>query len=250
MTDPLETVLNRLDRWRHLPKYRLEQHVDVLFGLTLPTVIRGVFGTEGELHVIPEFPVRHGTVGNGEGNQSFNIDFAVFAQDDSRVFLVELKTDEDSIDPKQLCNMRRVPGRFDAVVGDIPCIANATKKKPKYLHLISELHRAGAMCIDKRRFKGLNPTRRLHGFGLALESCCVASWLKKTKPELVLVHPCRKELAAVVESETDLNTEGFYCLDFPQYAAEMNPKCPIEVILTRHLCRWRTPAGTVMPEWS
>lgn len=32
MTDPLETVLSQLDRWRHLPKYRLEQHVDVLFG--------------------------------------------------------------------------------------------------------------------------------------------------------------------------------------------------------------------------
>lgn len=39
MPDSLRTVLEQLDKWRHLPKYRLEQHVDVLFGMTLPRVL-------------------------------------------------------------------------------------------------------------------------------------------------------------------------------------------------------------------
>ena len=77
--DPLETVLCQLDEWRHLPKYRLEPHVDVLFGLTLPRVIASKFGaSECDLHVIPEFPIHRKTLRDDGNNQSVNVDFAIF----------------------------------------------------------------------------------------------------------------------------------------------------------------------------
>ncbi len=56
MPDSLQTVLEQLDQCRHLPAYRLEQHVDVLFGLTLPLVLSSRYGMLADhLHVVPEF---------------------------------------------------------------------------------------------------------------------------------------------------------------------------------------------------
>ena len=60
MPDAFESVLSQLDQWRHLPKYRLEQHVDVLFGMTLPKVISSRYCVpDDDLRVIPEFPIRY-----------------------------------------------------------------------------------------------------------------------------------------------------------------------------------------------
>ena len=82
MSDPLLTVLDQLDQWRHLPKYRLEQHVEVLFGLTLPAVLSAVLSArtgipEDDLRVIPEFPIAYRLLPsrlreNAGDNQSFN----------------------------------------------------------------------------------------------------------------------------------------------------------------------------------
>ena len=244
MSDPLETVLSRLDRWRHLPKYRLEQHVDVLFGLTLPTVIRAVFKTEGELHVIPEFPIRHGTVCTGRGNnQSFNIDFAVFAEGGKQVLLVELKTDAASIDPTQLSNMRKIPGRFDAVVDAIGRIAKNSKEKRKYLHLISELHNAAVLSAGSE-LELPNPTaKELSGFANALKHISCADTVTRT-PKLVLVHP-----GPASPGSARVDVSGFCCIDFAQYAAEMRQEIRIEALFARYLCKWRTPAGRVMLKW-
>ena len=108
MSDALQAVLSQLDQWRHLPKYRLEQHVDVLFGMTLPKVLSSRFGIPvDDLQVIPEFPIRYGTLasryqGKAKDDQSFNVDFSVWSKSRERVFLVELKTDAGSLDVKQL----------------------------------------------------------------------------------------------------------------------------------------------------
>ena len=243
MTDPLETVLCKLDRWRHLPKYRLEQHVDVLFGLTLPTVIGRRFDIDPRtLDVIPEFPIHHRTAGISDNNQSSNVDFAVFSEGGNQVFLVELKTDRNSGKDGQLDRMRTTKGKFRLLVSAVRCIAKHSGQKGKYLHLIRELYRVGAMRVGDE-IRKLDPSCDNFNteFKKVLNADCKATDTLTCTPTLVLVHPCCKELK--------LNTDGFCCIDFPQYAAEMNPDDRIESTLARHLCKWHTPAGKAMPEW-
>ncbi|MDE0036934.1 MAG: hypothetical protein OXU77_05125 [Gammaproteobacteria bacterium] len=248
MTDPLETVLSQLDRWRHLPKYRLEQHVDVLFGLTLPTVIGRRFNIDSStLDVIPEFPIHHRTAGiSGKNNQSSNVDFAVFSKGGERVFLVELKTDVNSIKNKQLDRMRKTRGKFRCLVNAVRTIAEHSPQKQKYLHLIFELHQVGAMHVNDELRK-LDPCQRLSGFTSALRRCLAKDTVQCT-PTLVLVHPCQKELADMVKNK-NLCTRHFCCIDFKQYAAKLDREEGMEAALAQHLAEWRTPAGKVKPRW-
>ena len=206
--EPLERVLAQLDRWRHLPKYRLEQHVDVLFGMTLPTVIAHRFGVDkGELHVVPEFPIKH-----AKSNQSWNVDFAVFSKDTERSFLVELKTDVNSIDKCQLERMRRVPSLADAVK-EVPTIAENSNQKGKYAHLMHELVQASAMTCHPREAKRYTPLDRFRG-----------------KPTLVLVAPVKE------------TREQFCCIDFDEYASVI-ARPSLEEAFARYLRRWRSPPG-------
>ena len=249
MIDLLETVLCQLDRWRHLPKYKLEQHVDVLFGLTLPTVIGRRFDIDpSTLDVIPEFPIHHGTAGiSGENNQSSNVDFAVFSKGGEQVFLVELKTDVNSIKNEQLDRMRKTRGKFRCLVNAVRTIAEHSPQKGKYLHLIFELHQVGAMHV-KDELKDLDPRNGLRGFTRALR-CCRAKDTVQCTPTLVLVHPCHKELADMVKQKKDLCTKHFCCIDFTQYAAKLDCEDRMEAALAQHLSEWRTPAGKVKPRW-
>ena len=233
MTDPLETVLCQLDRWRHLPKYRLEQHVDVLFGLTLPTVIARKFSVcKDEVYVIPELPIA-----KGDGtNRSWNVDFAVFTRNAERVFLVELKTDAKSIDKEQLCRMRDIGTLGDLVCG-ILRIAASSDQKRKYIHLICELHRAGAMDVPEK-LKQLDLSgKSLRGFTEALK-CCEAT-KPACKPKLALIYPSH--------ASVKVDTTGFDCIDFEDYAQAITST--LENTFARHLRRWRCQAGKAQPDW-
>lgn len=209
--EPLERVLAQLDRWRHLPAYRLEPHVDVLFGMTLATVMRAKFNTEGELFVIPEFPIHHKTVGIENTNRSFNVDFAVLTQGGRDVFLVELKTDSRSIKKDQLDNMRKVRDGclFRSVLDAVATIRNASHQKAKYDHLIHELGEAGAVKSDK------------------------AADTVSRKPELVLISPRREEIKVC--------TRDFVCIDFREYADIISP--PLERTFAHYLGKWQSAAG-------
>ena len=172
MSEILLETLNQLDEWRHLPRYRLEPHVDVYFGMTLRTVLAKIYDVDkNDLYVIPEFPIRQGMLKGTKSNLYNNIDFCVLHKDSNQVFLVELKTDQDYIDRKQLCRMREVvekcencEGGFGAVVNDIVCY---WKSKPRgktrrgFTHLIWQLDQAGALCIPDSFKKTGNTEARM-----------------------------------------------------------------------------------------
>ena len=230
--EPLEQVLSQLDRWRHLPKYRLEQHVDVLFGMTLPSVIRSKFKTDGKLHVIPEFPIK-----TGDHERTFNVDFAVLTHGGGEVYLVELKTDSKSIKEEQLCQMRGKGRRqFRCLLDDICDVAKASPEKAKYLHLICELERAGTMKVGKE-IKDLDPCD-LRGFKAAAK-CLSAKKTVTSIPELVLISPRRDQVKAC--------TRDFHCIDFREYADLISP--PLERTFARYLGEWQSEAGKKRPCW-
>ena len=87
-------LFDRMDAWRHLPNYQLERRADLFFSLYLPKVLEEKLGFPVRERLIPEFPVRIGTIyPHIPINKSFKIDYVALSEDGSKAVLVELKTE-------------------------------------------------------------------------------------------------------------------------------------------------------------
>lgn len=158
----LRSALNTLDDWRHLPAYQLERRVDIFFGLLLPEIIAAEYDLPCEsqedrnnLVVIPEFPLRKGLLdscnNDGGSNQSVKVDFAVFYRNEdycNRLFLVELKTDNNSIHRDQLRDMQtaKCVRAKKLLEGVVKCALNS-KELRKYAQLIWKLKEIGCIAV-------------------------------------------------------------------------------------------------------
>ena len=93
--DATTRIFDLLDHWRHLPDYQLERRADVFFAAYLPQFLAHRWGMASAVQVIPEFPLRLGTLypAAGQRNQSCKADYLALAPDLSRAAFVELKTD-------------------------------------------------------------------------------------------------------------------------------------------------------------
>ena len=195
----LNRALETLDGWRHLPDYQLERRVDIFFGLLLPDMLKAKFKLGNErMTVIPEFPLHKGLIVNaddadGENNLSVKVDFAVFhpEPEEKRVFLVELKTDNQSIHKKQLKRMKKAKdiGVETLLEGVICCARSKNNKIPrKYAHLIRRL--AQLRCIeDFEGFSNKDWKRRQPGLAGRFRSMHVGKNWSDAIIELVLVFP-------------------------------------------------------------
>jgi len=97
MEDRIAQLFDRMDSWRHLPDHQLERRVDLLFSLYLPAVLESRFGLPVRAELIPEFPMRHGTIRKGStSNRSDKIDYLALSQDGTTAIFVKLKTDMQS----------------------------------------------------------------------------------------------------------------------------------------------------------
>lgn len=136
----ISKLLNQVDTWRHLPAYQLERRVDALIALVLPDIVIDSFdglNRDDKLTVIPEFPL-HRTVNGREGTT--RVDFAVFVKEKKRIILLELKTDTNSIEPKQLENLTHAQSvESELLLNSVIDLAKVTKAKHKYAHLIGKL---------------------------------------------------------------------------------------------------------------
>lgn len=77
--DHVDSLFNRLDDWRHLPSYQLERRADIFFSLYLAQALEDRYAVAMNPLLVPEFPVRIGTVWDGDPtiNKSFKIDNCV-----------------------------------------------------------------------------------------------------------------------------------------------------------------------------
>lgn len=162
--DLLCSAFTTLNDWRHLPAYQLERRVDVFFGLLLPEIVEAEFGIERKyLEVIPEFPLRKGTLAefslntgrpdtSEKDNRSTKVDFAVFSRDPKkqRLVIVELKTDNKSIDPDQLKRMEKArnAGLKELLRGVVRCACRSPEKR-KYAQLIWKLKKIGCIRVPE-----------------------------------------------------------------------------------------------------
>ena len=71
MADPtIGDLFDMLDTWRHFPKYQLERRADLYFALFLPDILESHYGVKFNREVIPEFPLRHATLGTNQGERA------------------------------------------------------------------------------------------------------------------------------------------------------------------------------------
>ncbi len=147
----INRIFTNLDTWRHLPAYQLERRADIFFSLYLAEVLQKKFGLSEAPILIPEFPVRYGTVrdslnkpglfGKAGSNQSFKIDYLAVTKDGRRIFFIELKTDMASRNDKQDGNMEQAVEMASLLLfSGIEKMHEKSNEKQKYLALYNYLH--------------------------------------------------------------------------------------------------------------
>ena len=154
----ISKLFDLLDDWRHLPAYQLERRADIFFAIYLEEIIRKKTGTKIDF-IIPEFPVRVGEISkvHSELNKSFKIDYLTFSEEDNKVYLIELKTDQRSRREKQDWYLKRASEiKIKGLVNGLIKIYKATNQKVKYNNLLDKVEKIGWIARDKNVIKNLN----------------------------------------------------------------------------------------------
>jgi hypothetical protein len=98
----IDTLFNQMDAWRHFPSYQLERRADIFFAQYLPEVLESKLGFAVRPELVPEFPVRIGTIyPNIPIDKSYKIDYLALSTAADKAVLVELKTEGLSRRPEQ-----------------------------------------------------------------------------------------------------------------------------------------------------
>lgn len=164
MAEPIRAVFDHLDRWRHFPAYQLERRADIFFATYLADVIGEFTGVEVDGRVIPEFPLRLGTLFGTNSNASARVDYLAVARDKSRAFLIELKTDmasRQTMQDERMGRARQV-GMRELLEGLIKVVqATSAQAQPKYGHMLFELRALGLLDIPDELPDHLFPRRKV-----------------------------------------------------------------------------------------
>ena len=251
--DSMFKILRKLDDWRHLPAYQLERRVDIFFGLLLPEFFESAFGM-ADVTVIPEFPLRKGNLvrkrnsADTKDNRSVKVDFAVFGNKskERHMYLVELKTDMESLDFDQLYNMvraKKLCEPFQSLIDGVKQVAKASHSKQKYDYLIRRL-------IEIDCLQGPTPCEGR----VDLDKVEFNKQLGTGKVGLVLVSPKVPVPKEPQKSEKEKILDEFCCISFDKFAKYLerrNREFEAEVlqVLTLYLDRWASvPAGRAASE--
>ena len=234
--DPISSIFGLLDRWRHLPAYQLERRADIFFAVYLREVVASFTGAAIAQTIIPELPIKRDLIWpDRPTHKSVKLDYCLFAEDGSKVYFVELKTDAGSRRSAQDEYLERsVEIGFKAIVDGIRHIVLATSAHQKYHHLVSALVARNFFEAPSDLAEYLFPSPR-PGVAAKLEQIRVAN--ANPPIEVIYVQP----LAAGADR----------CIDFEMFAehVERHPD-PFSQSFAEHLRRWTTPAGSERPSYS
>lgn len=233
--DRVTALFENLDAWRHYPAYQLERRADAFFAIYLREVLAEVTGTPLSPVIIPELPLRHGTLWPDGNNQADRVDFALFAEDLSRAFLVELKTDHASLRRRQdeYLDRAREIGLRPIVDGIVRHIVRATDEEQKYQHLVAALARVGLVELPPELEPAFFPQLQ-RGRVAHLDRVRVVE--RDVPIEVVYVQPTHTDRASAT------------CVDFEQFAGIVRRhEDPFSQTFAAHLLRWRDRAGSTTP---
>ena len=102
-----EAIFEYLQTFKNFPTYQFERRIDAFLLPYLETVFNKHFETDDFVFVFPEFPLYRIDeaslrILNFDDKQSAQADYFLFSRNLSKVCFVELKTDESSINTKQV----------------------------------------------------------------------------------------------------------------------------------------------------
>ncbi len=232
------TYFNLLDRWRHFPSYRLEPHVDAFLALYLADVLAAHFDVDIDTGIIPEFPLRLGTLAGGDDdgpNMSKHVDFVALSANTDTVYFVEVKTDQASRSQGQddYLKVAKKTG-LEALLGGLLRIAAATTHHLKYGRLLVLLADLGLFDVPCALQEGGLPHRKLARTEL-LSQVSVSEKAKRMSIEIVYVQPSNPH------SETEV-------IDFPMFASVIEGRGELGGLLAKMLMRWREGPGQCSDE--
>lgn len=239
-TDRIETYFKRLDKLRHFPLYRLEPHVDVFFSLYLQEVLQTYLNEEIADVVIPEMPLNKGTIFEHEGylhNDSKRVDFLLLSKDLSKAFLVELKTNEGSVNDRQAGYLEASCRYclYQIVEGVVKIISKTEKKKKKkkYVHLLQALASAKLLKLPpsflEDAYNGKSVTSAM------LSQITINPSLHDTRLQVVYVKPKPGGRETVIDLTMSHDVVAQH-------------DDPISKVFAEHLLKWRDTAGDRRPE--
>lgn len=186
--DPVAELFDRMDEWRHFPKYQLERRADIFFSLYLPEVLEAKLGFPMRPELAPEFPVRKGTIDpHIQTDDSCNIDYLALSASGTEAVFVELKTEGVSRRVSQdeyLLASQRVG--LPALLDGLCSIFRATKAKRKYFTLLQHLEHMGLLQIPGELTE-IMAGPSLRGASQASTDIVVTS--PSTIPHIVYVQP-------------------------------------------------------------
>ncbi len=248
-------IFSLLNDWRHLPFYSLETRAAPFFAVFMREILKNHFGPEFHEVLIPEFPLRIGTLETERErekrqlgkrrrpspDQSYNVDYVAFQEDKSTAYLVELKTDMDSIRPAQmdyLCRAREK--KFPILVEGVKQIAQKSNKKQKYINL---LHRLSAPGIE---LVYIRPDSRI--FDKTFDRV-VAGWTSEQKRiEVKHQNFSHIEVVYVQPKESSPNGHDFEYIYFDEVANIVERQGDLGSLFAHCLLQWTKPAGSRNPK--
>ncbi len=247
-------IFDLLDRRRHLPGYRLEERLSPFFEFFLIDTLSAHFPMV-DFHpiVIPEFPVREHTVysyhkstkselfclDSSDNNLHYNVDFVAFSKDVRQVFLIELKTDMGMRNVKQdgyLRGARKTP--FHLFLEDIPALAKASRKKPKYVHLLHLLEQLNLVQIPSdgllfsKTFSEPTP-----GWTNAFEGVKFCFDVQFAESKLVYIQP----------ESYECENSNIHYISFCNVAKSIHRLSDLGKLFSKYLGRWSKKPGSEVP---
>lgn len=178
--------------WKKLPAYKAETRIDSLIGFFLKSIMSEYLKDEIN-GIIPEFPIRLGTVkpeleNTKHSDRSYKVDF--FAVGNKGVnYLVEFKTDTKSRREKQdeYLEMSKKLGT-EGIINGVLKIARVSTYKTKYNHLKSKLQNVG-LLNENNEYSGKNKNLEIvyvqpanyQGEKNVIDFNWIADWLEQDK---------------------------------------------------------------------
>lgn len=139
----IDQLFDRLDDWKSLPSYQLERRADIFFAIYLKEILQTRFNIPIDF-LIPEFPLRIEslTPGGNNTNLSNKVDYLAINLVQKRIFLVELKTEMNSLNPAQDEYLKKAKEKgLTRILFDLLDICSHSRQKSKYKHLFNYLEK-------------------------------------------------------------------------------------------------------------
>ena len=137
----IEALMNQIIESTMIPKVQVERVVGPLLGIFLEDILSATFPNNpefsGKVKIIsPEFPLK-----KTDSRQSTNIDWLMLNSECGRLYLVELKTSDTSVNRKQSEVYRSVKTRVETegggfLINDLEELRDASTESGKYQYLL------------------------------------------------------------------------------------------------------------------